>query len=170
MKTTECTCVTCGIIFQKPTNEYNRSNKRGRLFYCSRRCAGIANLKSNNFGGKRNIIPPTKTQETNPFKYYLRSCLKRNKDCDLDLQYLADLWKKQEGKCIYTNFFLNLNTNSYKFPDVRYTASLDRIDSSIGYLKGNVQFVSISINYMKNTLTHQQTVEFLQQIAKSIIP
>ena len=37
--------------------------------------------------------------------------------------------------------------------DIRKQASLDRIDSSKGYVKGNVQFIVAPINYMKNTLS-----------------
>ena len=44
------------------------------------------------------------------------------------------------------------------------TASLDRIDSSLGYLKGNVQFTILCINYMKNNLTHTQMLQLIDLI------
>lgn len=44
-------------------------------------------------------------------------------------------------------------------------ASLDRIDSSKGYIKGNVQFVSLPINYMKSTKSDIEIRQFLKQIS-----
>ena len=43
-------------------------------------------------------------------------------------------------------------------------ASLDRIDSSKGYTKDNVEFVSTSINYMKNSMSKEDTLELIQII------
>ena len=47
-----------------------------------------------------------------------------------------------------------------------YTASLDRIDSSKGYEIGNVQFISTAINYMKNTMSHEDTLKLCEIIAE----
>lgn len=158
----ECTCNQCGIKFDKPINEYNRLVKFDKKTFCSRSCSGKANY--NNFGDKVNRVPPINTYRANPFKYYLRNAKKRYKDCDLDIEYLEELWNKQQGICPYTKIGLILNSHSKRNLDFRFTASLDRIDSSIGYIKGNVQFISTAINYMKNTMTHSQTIEFLTLI------
>lgn len=162
MKTTECTCQLCGIKFNKPTNEYNRIIKFNKKTFCSRKCAGINN--SGNFGDKANRIPPINKYKANPFKYYLRGASKRFKECNLDLEYLEQLWNTQQGICPYIKTKLVLNNHSKRDLDFRFTASLDRIDSSIGYIKGNVQFISTAINYMKNTMSHNQTIEFLNFI------
>ena len=50
-----------------------------------------------------------------------------------------------------------------------YIASLDRIDSSKGYIIGNVQFISTSINYMKNTMSHNDTLLLCNLIAKHVV-
>lgn len=47
-----------------------------------------------------------------------------------------------------------------------YTASLDRIDSSKGYEIGNIQFISTAINYMKNTMSHEDTLKLCKIIAE----
>ena len=44
-------------------------------------------------------------------------------------------------------------------------ASLDRIDSSKGYIKGNIQFISTPINYMKSTMTDSEVKSFLKLIS-----
>lgn len=45
-----------------------------------------------------------------------------------------------------------------------YTASLDRIDSSKGYVKGNVQVMSHKANAMKNSATKEELVKFARWI------
>ena len=43
--------------------------------------------------------------------------------------------------------------------------SVDRIDSSLGYIKGNIQLVCMAVNQMKSDLT----VEQLKYFCKSIL-
>jgi hypothetical protein len=111
--------------------------------------------------------PRTPKGSGNPFKFYLRNCLKREHPCDLTLEFLKQLWNDQKGKCPYSGVKLILNTHSLRHHDFRYTASLDRIDNAKGYVQGNVQFISTAINFMKNTMSHEQIIEFLHTIAKN---
>ena len=46
------------------------------------------------------------------------------------------------------------------------TASLDRIDSSKGYVKGNIQWVHIAINFMKHSLPEEEFVRWCCLVAK----
>ena len=165
MKTKECTC-KCGKVFEKPINEYNRSFKFNRPLYCSRKCAARNNVK--NFKDKANRIPPINNIKANPFLYYLRNCKRRDFDFNLDSEYLNSLWLKQGGICPYSGVKLLLNNHSKRNVDIRYTASLDRIDSNLGYIKGNVQFISMSINYMKHTMSHSDIIDFLNTISKFV--
>ena len=43
-----------------------------------------------------------------------------------------------------------------------YQASIDRIDSSKGYVKGNVRYISVSANWLKNDLDDNHVMEFIQ--------
>lgn len=168
MKTIIIQCQNCSKSFEKPLNEYTRRIKNNSPMYCSRRCSGQKNIS--NFGEKRNTLPPVGKYKANPFKYYLRNCKRRNRqEFDLSLDYLEEVWNNQEGICPYTKINLLLNTHSYRNPDIRYVASLDRIDNSKGYIKGNVQFVSLAINYMKSNLTHDETMEFLKHISSNFL-
>lgn len=47
-------------------------------------------------------------------------------------------------------------------------ASLDRIDSSKGYIKGNVEFVCYAINLAKNSFTRDEMKEFLKEVVEPI--
>lgn len=62
-------------------------------------------------------------------------------------EYIMELYNNQYGLCNMTNLpiFFNLSGT-----DEIPTASLDRIDSNIGYVEGNVQWVHKTINLMKN--------------------
>jgi len=44
------------------------------------------------------------------------------------------------------------------------SASLDRIDNEKGYIKGNVRFVCLGINYMKNRRADSEVFELLDKI------
>jgi len=147
-------------------NEYKRRVAKNSKLYCSRGCAAKIN-RLENFKDKRNTNPPPPGtgRKENKFLYYLRNIKRRNHVYDVTADYLSFLWLTQGGLCAYTKLPLNLNSSSKRNLDFRYTASLDRIDSNQGYVIGNVQFVSTAINYMKNSMTHIQCIEFLQQIS-----
>ena len=46
-------------------------------------------------------------------------------------------------------------------------ASLDRIDSSLPYEVGNIQFVSRTLNYAKNSMSHDEFEEFLDLLVSN---
>lgn len=106
-----------------------------------------------------------RSDEFSQFRYHLRKAKSRNEEFKLTLQDLKDVWDKQGGICPYTG--IKLEDYDYKpSSNSVYTASLDRIDSSKGYTKNNIQFVSKNINFMKNRLSHEETVEFCKIISK----
>jgi len=105
------------------------------------------------------------------FKYLLRKIkhgFNKRKPCYISVDDLKDIWKRQNGKCVYTNIELTLPVGSSNpNPKISYLmASVDRIDSSKPYCKDNIQFVSRNINYAKNNLSHQQMVDFINMIKK----
>lgn len=160
-KLTKVICYNCGVEFEKPDSEAKRNAQTGRRNFCSRSCVGKTMI-DNVSGDKRYTVPPTRTKDQySAFREFLRRVKNRNHNYDVDITYLYDLWNNQEGKCVYTGISMSL-------PDGKrgtmFTASLDRIDSSLGYVKGNVQFILTAINYMKNDMTHEQTLELINLI------
>ncbi len=109
--------------------------------------------------------------EYSPFRQHLRLARRRVKshgrECTITLEHLKELWEKQDGRCVYTGWKLdNPQTSTYWNCHQLHprTASLDRIDSSIGYLPGNIQFVSLIANYGKRNFKEQQLLKFCQAV------
>lgn len=174
-KLTEFYCAFCNELSDKPTSEYNRNLKKGRKNFCSRSCSikyRNSLLKGQPVSEKRlehlKNICNNRRDEFTPFRYTYRNAKKRFKEFDLELQDLADLWEEQKGICPYSKIKLKLPTYTDTLKDKVERASLDRIDSSKGYIKGNIQFIATNINYMKAQLSHDQFKTFLDTVVKNI--
>jgi hypothetical protein len=167
----ECSCDNCGVVFEKPLSELNRNKKLGRMNFCTRSCVGKNNIK--NFPDRENNYDISKHSSNGRDKYTgLRALLRRIKnkyhDYDVDLDYLKEVWDIQ-NTCVYTGIELQLP----KWKGINNplcTASIDRIKSDEGYVKGNIQFISITSNHAKNSMTHEQMIEFCELIIKNKKP
>ena len=83
-------------------------------------------------------------------------------ELSIDKEYAWNLFLLQNRKCALTGIEL-------KFPTVNkdkdYTASLDRIDSSIGYTEENVQWVHKDINMMKRIYSQEYFIKMCKLVA-----
>lgn len=95
-----------------------------------------------------------------------RGAKTRNIQYDLSYEYLWNLFLKQERKCALSGVILNLVVN-YRKDKKEHTASLDRIDSSIGYIQGNVQWVHKTINFMKQDYTQQEFIDWCGKVTEN---
>jgi len=166
-KTSEVICDNCGKTCIKPNSEIIRSKKLSRKLYCSRQCSGKAVGTTHlNDIPKYDISKHSDNRSDNltPFRYYLRNSKNRFKEFDLTLEDLKDIWDNQKGKCPYTGYDMLLNTYNARYKNNMLVASLDRIDSSKGYVKDNVEFVCVAINYLKNTFSKEDTTSFLYNL------
>lgn len=85
---------------------------------------------------------------------------------DILPNYLDDLWEKQNGKCYYSGYNLTLPKTAKESARYNFSASLDRIDSSLGYVKGNLAWVDKRINRMKLNMPHEDFLEFCGLVAR----
>lgn len=65
----------------------------------------------------------------------------------IDRDYLYTLWDIQNGMCSYTGWPMTFETHD------QFLVSIDRIDSSFGYVEGNTQLTSWIVNRAKSTMT-----------------
>lgn len=159
MSSREICCKQCGKSFDILNKEYNRHIKNGRApdhFFCSLSCS----CTYNNFVNQIRPPPPKLKGEFTLILKNIRNRAKdKNYENNLNESILQDLWDKQNGKCTYTGTSLiKPSYNKRKTPE---TASIDRIDSSRGYVANNIQFVAYSINMAKSDFDDKTFRDFL---------
>jgi len=96
----------------------------------------------------------------NFFNNYKRNALSRGIEFNVSLEYVADLYKKQNGKCALSGMPIEIKGNPWKGQN----GSLDRIDSTKGYIEGNVQWLHKTVNGMKWDLEEEKLLELVKQI------
>jgi hypothetical protein len=86
----------------------------------------------------------------------------RNIEFAVSGEYLHNLFEAQDGRCALTGVLLEVGAMRkgphWKARRAGKTRSLDRIDSSKGYVEGNVQWVHKDINVAKGVLSNDQFV------------
>lgn len=87
-------------------------------------------------------------------------------DLLIDKQYAWDLFLSQNRQCALSGIVLKFPDKS---KDKSWTASLDRIDSGIGYIPGNVQWVHKDINIMKNRYNNDYFINICKLISNNKI-
>ena len=159
-------CNHCRKEFLKDSSEVKRNFKLNRFNYCSLSCSkktkqNLELLKKIRYNNTSHLNSNNRKDKYSHLRIHYRKIQSRNKDFNLTLEDMLEIWNNQQGKCVYTK--VDLQPTKYKgYNDPRYTMSVDRIDSTKGYTKSNIQFVSVSMNYMKHTMTHKQVLEYLQ--------
>jgi hypothetical protein len=175
-------CSFCHKQVIKPKKEVDRRIRDGKnKFYCNNTCSSKENpgiLKGQEYSKTHPVetrerllkLSTNRQDEFSSFKYFIQKTKSKNRtkygSSDLSLQYLKNLWEKQNGICPYTGYQIELpkNTQDFNKKGSPKKASLDRIDSSKGYVEGNVEFVCLAANWAKNGFTKEQMLDFFQNI------
>lgn len=163
IKTKKVVCKVCNKEFERSEKRLNYSSKIGSSTVCSRKCSN-AILK---------IHAGNRQDAYSPFKYFVNRSQSSDRVClygesDINASYLKDLWESQKGVCPYTGYKMHLprNTAAFKKNDNPKRVSLDRIDSNLGYVKGNVEFVCYVVNLAKNEFPRDEIISFFRDIPK----
>lgn len=85
---------------------------------------------------------------------------RRNKvlEYNLTLEYIKELLLKQEYKDYYTG----------QVPENYKDYSIDRIDSNLGYIEGNIVITTNRVNAMKNDMSTEEFKKLISDIYKNI--
>lgn len=167
----EVICPICNKFYIRAHNKYHKPTLK------CRKCSQLENNKNKKFNGCSTIGDLTGTF----FNSLKSKCKQRNKnrnntiEFNITMEYLWNLFLKQDKKCALSGLELNLLTYNRRsktgksvHPDTSVvSASLDRIDSSKGYVEGNVQWVHKVVNIMKNTLSDNDFIYFCKKITEN---
>lgn len=168
-------CKQCGKEKEVRLGEYNRQKRNGREhFFCGLSCSATYRnthrLVSEETKKKwvSHLPVGSSTDEFSPFRGFIKKCKQRkNRDFNLDLEYLKKLWEDQNGICPYTNLKMILPRCTCDNVHSLFMASIDRIDSSKGYIKGNVQFTTYFANVGKMEFSDEEAREFFRLVKES---
>jgi len=94
-----------------------------------------------------------------------RCAMVRELKFDITQDYINQLFIQQNFRCALTGEEICLPENTKQWREGRYNASLDRIDSSIGYVVGNVQWVTKKANLMKMQLSQDEFVSICHKVS-----
>jgi hypothetical protein len=92
----------------------------------------------------------------------------RDKDTDLTVEYLKELWEKQRGICPISKWLLALPKNTNGWAESHWwNASLDRIDNNIRYRQGNVRFIAVMANLGRARFSDEELYEFCDAVVST---
>ena len=143
-------CNGCGNEFEMRSGRYTSRHKENNgVHYCTHSCY--------------HKYKPGKS----PFGYFIEKCRYGNRwEYNIDSAFLEEVWKKQSGICPYTGIKMILPDSKRSFRKCRSIEkpSLDRIDTTKGYIKGNVEFVCQGINFAKHDYSKEEVLQFINKI------
>lgn len=172
----ELVCRGCKITFKKSLAEYKRNLKHNqKKHFCSLSCK--AKHFSNGKGNKKNLKLGSEIDNFSPFRYFLKKIRERHKVkgfdiTDIDLEFLKELWIKQNEICPITGWKLILpkSVSGWSENDpVVNRASLDRIICKQPYSKDNVRFIAYIANLAKHEFDDSDIVNFAEAVVKNNI-
>lgn len=94
-----------------------------------------------------------------------RGAISRELEMEVKADYLWRLFLRQKRKCKLTDLPLTMGRLG-KEGRKTTSASLDRIDSDKGYVKGNVRWIHKELNFLKGDLSDERLLYWVEQIWK----
>jgi len=147
-------CPNCGEL-----QSYLRRNYAINSYNAGKECKACSNSRPENNQHKGWVKGVLRYSFCD--KYRIQAAL-RNITWQVTAEYLADLLIEQDYKCALTGWDIDamqVNKN---------TASLDRIDSSKGYIEGNLQWVHKMVNMCKQQYTQEEFVSLCISVANKV--
>lgn len=139
----------CGTERWMQGNELTDPNSSFQCQQCAQKERGTKDKIKN--GGTYNF-------SINRLHRLQRSAKNRGYEFTLDIPYLCSLYESQKHICAITGDVIESIDD----------ASLDRIDSSKGYVKGNVQWVTKQANLSKHVMTMPELINFCKKVLNHV--
>ena len=140
------TCLFCG-----KARNITRHDHATRL--AKHPCKTCSN-KNNNPQGE---IEGIRVSWFNKFKL---AATHRSLEWDITIEDVAHILSMQASRCALSGIWISTRGDLKTI-----TASIDRINNSIGYTKENIQLVHKKINMMRGTLTVEEFIDFCKSVS-----
>lgn len=93
------------------------------------------------------------------------SGLRREYEFDIDLEYVWNIYEQQGRKCALSNLPIKFHKN-YDNPNEQ-TASIDRVNSNLGYVQGNIQIIHKRLNRIKTICNNKEFIAWCHAVASN---
>ena len=97
------------------------------------------------------------------FNRFIRGAEKRNLEWNITIDDVADLYEKQNRRCVLTGVDLTFPTEGHP---TKCPASIDRIDNEKGYTPDNIQLILGAVNLMRGRYTLDEFITICHKIAQ----
>jgi len=95
------------------------------------------------------------------YNVFMKSAITRGYEWDITPEFVDAMYNEQKGLCAYSG--VPIGWSSYGWD---HTASIDRIENSIGYKENNIHLVHKEVNMMRGSLSNDRFLELCSLIAK----
>jgi hypothetical protein len=140
-----CKC-DCGTIQEVPTSYLFAKKKSNGCQFCR------------------------KTGKIDDFHYiwsdHKAGAIKRGLEFSITIDDLKELFKVQNGRCALSGRNIKIQNKMSHGKFDRPTASIDRINSKLGYIRSNIQLVHKDFNRMKWDLPQETFIKMCQEISE----
>lgn len=145
-------CATCGI--EKPLEEFPL---HGRGDYRKRVCSPCHRLKQETY----------KSASPEAYLFSRLNNKARKVEVSITKEDLRAMWDLQQGKCAVTGMHMTYYPRRMR-DNTGLNASIDRIDQSKGYERGNVRLVCYRVNLMRHAGEDADLLWWCKQIIEGI--
>ena len=162
-------CTKCGSVLPL-SGFYTAGKKRDGSPKHNSWCRGCVRLKAASYhlrtwGADRlQFSAHKRTQSVRAFMLYLLSKARKRRECQITASNLEEIWRSQGGLCALTGWKMTMQLGCGK---VATNASIDRIDSRLGYSAENVQLVCVVANIAKNNLAQQEFIRLCAAVMEN---
>ena len=91
----------------------------------------------------------------------------RGLEFDIDHDYIMKLLKNQNGKCALTGWTMEFTRSGVKGDGNPYGCTMDRIDSDLGYIRGNIQLTCWWPNKVKSNMSNREFIKMCKDVARA---
>lgn len=154
----EARCSECKKVLD--LNNFSKGRQAKSSYYFSY-CNFCRTIKIN-----ENVNSSRKTYLKNKLSRLRERCRRCDITFDLTWDQFADQYKKQKGKCFYTDASMLMGAGKGRKPEC---LSIDKIIPDRGYIDGNIVFCQSRINIMKSDATLEEMKKWMPDWYNRII-